>query len=548
MQCVFSAENDDTMIVQDTQFLLSFAEGFIEARDYGKLIDAVYRITADRLRFARMNIVLFCEKEGYWRRVARRNFEGRSVRARIERGPITDDIRALAAVYSQHAQVIDDYQSDHDAACLPKFAEEGLRSGIHAYLRKDDRLVGMFSVQHTEPAFYTTKDAPLVFEIGQIVAGALVKIGSYQEDPGDSAATDDELPAPEAEIRSHADYDEIIGSSPAMRRLLEVTDRVASTGATVLILGETGTGKELIAQAIHRRSRRQERRFVTVNCAALASELVSSELFGHEAGAFTGATGTYKGRFELANGGTLLLDEIGDIPMETQVRLLRVLEEGEFERVGSVKTLKTDVRIIAATHRNLEHMVKSGQFRADLLFRLNAFPIHIPPLRERGDDVIELAHYFLRCSAERVSKPIPTITDEVIRAFKRYRWVGNVRELRNIVERAVILCDNGRIKPEHLPMDIAYGGGGVAPQEIFGIGFPAAQQAQPALRSLDEALINDDSRIDTLEDATRKHIIKALNRCNGKVSGKGGAAQILNLKPKTLESKMRKLGIRRHWR
>ncbi|MFQ5501950.1 MAG: hypothetical protein ACE5EQ_06565, partial [Phycisphaerae bacterium] len=187
-------------------------------------------------------------------------------------------------------------------------------------------------------------------------------------------------------------------------------------------------------------------------------------------------------------------------------------------------------------------------FRADLLFRLNAFPIHIPPLRDRGDDVIELSHFFVRCSAERVSKPIPVITDDVLRAFKRYRWVGNVRELRNIIERAVILCDNGHIKPEHLPMDIAYGGSGVAPQEIFGFGFPETQQNQPALRSLDNAVANDDSRIDTLEDATRKHIIKALNRCNGKVSGQGGAAQILNLKPKTLESKMRKLGIRRHWR
>ncbi|MFQ5501379.1 MAG: sigma 54-interacting transcriptional regulator [Phycisphaerae bacterium] len=535
------------MIVQDTQYLLSFAEGFIEAHDYRKLIDAVYRITADRLQFTRLNIVLFNEKEHRWRRVARRNRMGHSIQSPCDEGPITDDIRTLAAVYNKSAQVIDDYHTDNDAQCLPSYGEEGLSSGIHTFLLKNGNLIGMFSVQHTELAFYSAKDAPLVFEIGQIVAGALDKIGTYQE-PVDKV--DDATQANrEAESTHHSDdYEDIIGSSMVMRRLLEVTERVASTGATVLILGETGTGKELIAQAIHARSRRQNKRFVTVNCAALASELVSSELFGHEAGAFTGATGTHKGRFELANGGTLLLDEIGDIPMETQVRLLRILEEGEFERVGSVKTLKTDVRIIAATHRNLEQMVKSGQFRADLLFRLNAFPIHIPPLRDRGDDVTELAQFFVRSSAERICKPIPIITEEVIRSFKRYRWVGNVRELRNIIERAVILCDNGHIKSEHLPMDIAFGGSGAAPQDIFGIGYPSSNNSQPALRSLDNAVTNDDSRIDSLEDATRKHIIRALNRCNGKVSGNGGAAHILNLKPKTLESKMRKLGIHRHWR
>jgi len=254
------------------------------------------------------------------------------------------------------------------------------------------------------------------------------------------------------EVALHEDT--IIGDSPALRAALQLCDRVAATNATVLLLGETGTGKELSARRIHVHSLRRDKPFIAINCAALPETLLESELFGHEEGAFTGATTTKLGRFELANGGTLFLDEIGDISPSTQIKLLRVLQEREFVRVGGVKVLSCDVRIIAATNRDLKQAREAGQFREDLYYRLNVFPIPMPPLRDRREDIPLLVEHFIDGTAREFGRPPPTVTPEALALLCAYRWPGNVRELRNVIERAVLLCDTGAITPDILPREI----------------------------------------------------------------------------------------------
>jgi transcriptional regulator with PAS, ATPase and Fis domain len=249
--------------------------------------------------------------------------------------------------------------------------------------------------------------------------------------------------------------DVIVGDSPALREVLQLCDRVAGANATVLLLGETGTGKELSARRIHVNSPRKDKPFIAINCAALPETLLESELFGHEAGAFTGATSTKMGRFELAAGGTLFLDEIGDISPSTQIKLLRVLQEREFVRVGGVKTIACDVRIVAATNRDLKAAMDAGEFREDLFYRLNVFPIQLPPLRERREDIAPLFEYFVECSAKELGLQKPKVSPETIALLCAYHWPGNIREVRNITERAVLLCDTGVITPEVLPREIA---------------------------------------------------------------------------------------------
>ena len=301
-----------------------------------------------------------------------------------------------------------------------------------------------------------------------------------------------------------------VGRNQSIEAVLEQVGLVAPTSATVLLLGETGTGKELLAREIHARSHRHNEILVSVNCAALPAELVESELFGHEKGAYTGATTKELGRFEVADGGTIFLDEIGDLPLSLQVKLLRVLQEGEFERLGSSKTRRVDTRIIAATNRNLEKLVRSGDFREDLFYRLNVFPITIPPLRDRMDDVPDLVDALLQEIGVNLGKKVSHITDESMQKLRHYSWPGNVRELRNVLERAAILSKNGELHID-LPND------------------KSAIESHPV----------------SLEDAERKHILEVLNRSDWKISGGNGAAQILGLKPSTLRSKMNRLGITR---
>jgi DNA-binding NtrC family response regulator len=308
-------------------------------------------------------------------------------------------------------------------------------------------------------------------------------------------------------------FEEIVGTSGALKAALEQVEVVAPTESTVLILGETGTGKELIARAIHNISSRSKRAFVKLNCAAIPSGLLESELFGHERGAFTGAVAQKIGRFELANGGTLFLDEVGDIPLELQPKLLRVLQEHEFERLGSTRTQRVDVRMVAATNRDLEQMVADKQFREDLYFRLNVFPIRIPPLRDRAGDIPLLVRYYVEKYTQRMNKRIETIPEGAMAALCRYSWPGNIRELQNLVERAVILT----------------------PGSILQI---QINQLQPS--GLIASTVGG-----TLEDVERQRILEALRETGAVIGGRQGAAARLGLKRTTLLSKMQRLGISR---
>ncbi len=316
----------------------------------------------------------------------------------------------------------------------------------------------------------------------------------------------------EEELKSEYKFDEIVGTSPPMQTVFDAIEQVADTETTVLITGETGTGKELVARALHDRSGRSDQVFVRVNCAALSSDLIESELFGHEKGAFTGATGQRAGRFELADGGTLLLDEIGEMPLDTQAKLLRVLQHQEFERVGGSETIEIDTRILAATNRDLEAEVDAGRFRDDLYYRLNIFPINLPPLRDRKGDIPMLAEHFCEMYTARTGKEVTSFSSNAMAILEDYDWPGNVRELANVIERAVILARGDQIRVEHLSVS---GGGGS--------GGPSSFQ--------------------TLEEVQRQHIERALERTDGVVGGDEGAAQLLGLKRTTLLSRMDRLGI-----
>ena len=314
------------------------------------------------------------------------------------------------------------------------------------------------------------------------------------------------------ELKSEYNFDEIVGTSAPMQEVFDAIDQVADTETTVLITGETGTGKELVARALHERSRRADQVFVKVNCAALSSDLIESELFGHEQGAFTGATEQREGRFELADKGTILLDEIGELPLETQAKLLRVLQHQTFERVGGSETIEVDTRILAATNRDLEAAVEAGTFRSDLYYRLNIFPIELPPLRDRTGDIPLLAEHFCEMYAARTGKDIDGFGPGAMAALKGYDWPGNVRELANIIERAVILTRAPTVRAEHLSI---------------------AEDTDP----------QSSPSFETLEEAQRRHIERALEATDGVVGGSEGAAQLLDVKRTTLLSRMERLGI-----
>ena len=327
----------------------------------------------------------------------------------------------------------------------------------------------------------------------------------------------------EGEVRSDANFKEIVGNSAKLRRVLKVVETVAPTDSTVLIYGETGTGKELIARSIHDLSSRKSKTFVRLNCAAIPAGLLESELFGHEKGAFTGAFAQRIGRLELANNGTLFLDEIGDLPPELQPKLLRVLQEREFERLGSSRTLSTNVRLIAATNRDLSAMVAEGKFRSDLFFRLNVFPVDLPPLRERRDDIPLLVRQFAEEFSRRMKKTIETISPGTMDALRRYPWPGNVRELQNVIERAVILSPGPALIVPPVEMD-RHSSPEIARQE--GV---VRNRRQP-VRSI-------------LNEVDRDQIIRALKEANGRVGGPDGAASRLGLKRTTFITRMKKLGI-----
>jgi formate hydrogenlyase transcriptional activator len=315
------------------------------------------------------------------------------------------------------------------------------------------------------------------------------------------------------EIKDEHNFEEIVGNSPVLASTLTQLSQVAPTDATVLIIGETGTGKELLARAIHSASKRNDKPLIKVNCAALPEGLVESELFGHEKGAFTGAIARRIGRFELAEGGTLFLDEIGELPLEAQAKLLRVLQEREFERVGGTTVIKANVRIIAATNRQLAQAVKARTFREDLYFRLNVFPLTVPPLRERRDDIPLLVQFIVSKYAGRLGKKFTSISAASLKRLQEYTWPGNIRELENILERAIIL----------------------SPEPVLEVA--ADQLSMPASSPTGDSV--------SLEDVEKKHILAMLEQCGWVIEGTKGAAQQLQMHPNTLRSRMKKLGIKR---
>jgi transcriptional regulator with GAF, ATPase, and Fis domain len=317
------------------------------------------------------------------------------------------------------------------------------------------------------------------------------------------------------EIRVEGGFEGIVGASKALRSTQRLIEQVAGTESTVLLLGETGTGKELIARAIHAMSPRAARAIIKVNCGAISPNLVESELFGHERGAFTGAAKRRLGRFELADGGTLFLDEVGELPLDAQVKLLRVLQEQEFERVGGDRTVTVDVRLIAATNRDLEEEVRQGRFRADLFYRLNVFPVRVPPLRERAGDLPLLARHFVVQFGKKMAKPLKDVSSGSLERLQRYAWPGNVRELQNVLERACVLADSTIVDVGEIQL-----------------GRPLSPEGG------DDALL-------TMEEMERRHIRRALEATGGRIQGAAGAATLLGLHPNTLRSRMEKLGVGR---
>jgi formate hydrogenlyase transcriptional activator len=402
----------------------------------------------------------------------------------------------------------------------PQFLERvrplGIRSFCWLPLTTARRRLGTLGFASRQPGPSVEGDVGFLQLVASQVAVAAENALAFQEIEALRDQLAKEKAYLEEEARTEHEFGEIVGESQVLRRVLKKVETVAPTDSTVLVLGETGTGKELVARAIHDLSPRKDRTFVKLNCAAIPTGLLESELFGHERGAFTGAVGQKVGRFEVAHQGTLFLDEVGDIPPELQPKLLRVLQEQEFERLGGTKTIKVDVRLVAATHRDLAKMVADGRFREDLYYRLNVFPVVLPPLRERRDDIPRLVRHFTQQFARRMGRRIETIPSAVMNALVRYPWPGNVRELQNVIERAVILSPGPSLQ---VPLGDLQQPEGTIPAPTT-----------PAV---------------TLADAEREHILGVLRETGWVVGGPKGAAARLGMNRSTLQWKIKKLGISR---
>jgi formate hydrogenlyase transcriptional activator len=392
-----------------------------------------------------------------------------------------------------------------------------LKSGVKSFcsvpLVSHNRPLGALNVGRRGDAGFTPEEVELLSQVAQQITLAVENAVAYKQIAQLKDKLAEEKLYLEEEIQTEYNFEEIVGDSPALRAVLKDVRTVAQTDSTVLIVGETGTGKELIARALHNHSNRRDRTFVKLNCAAIPTGLLESELFGHEKGAFTGAIATKIGRFELADYGTIFLDEVGEIPLELQVKLLRVLQEQEFERLGGTRTIRVNVRVLSATNRDLGRMVEEQKFRSDLYYRLKVFPITLPPLRERPEDIALLVRHFAQKFGMRMKKRIEAVPAEAMKSMQVYPWPGNVRELENFIERAVILSTDSTLA------------------------VPLSELKPPATPSRDSAM--------TLEDAEREHILKALRESKWTLSGPAGAAARLGMKRTTLHSKMKKLGIAR---
>lgn len=409
-------------------------------------------------------------------------------------------------------------------ACYKHLNNAGVHHIITAPIHQRNSTIGNLVVFLKITIPLTDLQADVIEYIGDLVAIAITGIETEDRRRKDTDEINYHKSLIEQEniylheqIKTTVSDSDLFGSTGGLKEVFRLVSKVSVSDTSVLILGETGTGKELVARAVHNASSRKEKLLVKVNCAALPASLIESELFGHEKGSFTGATDRRIGKFELANKGTLFLDEIGELPVELQVKLLRALQEKEIERIGGKDTIKTDVRIIAATNRNLQEEVLAGRFRSDLYYRLNVFPITIPPLRDRGQDIPVLAAHFIKKMSDKLGRAIQGISQEAMAELKNYHWPGNVRELEHVIERSSIMADRGAITDVFLPK---------GPNEII----PAP---------MEEILITN------LNDSEREYIKSVLKHCDGRVKGDGGAATVLGLPATTLYSKMKKLGIKK---
>jgi formate hydrogenlyase transcriptional activator len=478
-----------------------------------ELFHTISEVLARVINFDRLALSLYDPQAGILRIVTYTGPYRRDDYTPIGRVLDLNDSPAGWAFLNQKPLLRGDLELERQTSSEERAYGHGFRSLCALPLTVRGRRIGAITVGSLAKNRYTEADAEFLMEVANQIAIAVDNMRSHEETEALKARFQAEAVYLQEEIKTEHNFEEIIGQSAPVRRLLRKLEQVAPTEATVLIQGETGTGKELLARAIHDRSQRKDRALVKVNCGSIPSGLVESELFGHEKGAFTGATQRRIGRFELANGGTIFLDEVTELPLDTQVKLLRVLQEGEFERVGSSQTIKVDVRVIAATNRNLKEVVGSGIFRSDLFYRLNVFPLEVPALRDRKEDVPLLVSFFLSKFGKKLGKHIRGVSQKAMERLTSYSWPGNIRELQNVVERSVVLATG-----------------------------PIVQ--------IDDSIVQSDgaareSPLDTLENIERNHIMRALNETHWVVHGKKGAAEILGINPSTLRSRMEKLGIRK---
>jgi formate hydrogenlyase transcriptional activator len=489
--------------------------------------DALHRVTS----FDRCAITLYQPERDTFRFLS---VEGELFSDYFQAGvEVRRDETCLSWVFDNQQPLLRrDLQIERQYTNEHRLVEEGIQSLCAFPLAFRGRCIGTLSLVSREKGRYSDDAAVFLQDVANQVTLAILNMESYQEITSLKARLERENLHLREELFTEHNFEEIVGNSPALLKALHAVEQVAPTDATVLICGETGTGKELVARAIHSRSARNGSALVNVNCSAISAGLVESELFGHVKGAFTGAIERRIGRFELAHGGTIFMDEIGELPLETQAKLLRVLQEQEFEPVGSSHSLHVDVRVIAATNRNLREEVEVGRFRSDLFYRLNVFPVEIPPLRERRSDIPHLVAFYVSRFSKRFGKKVDGVSRESMEHLVNYSWPGNIRELQNVIERAVILSADPILRLDRdltpatpSPKDIEIPGADAEDQ-------PHADVSRP------KALL-------TLDEMERNHILAALQSSAGVVDGPNGAAKILNLHPNTLRHRMNKLGIKR---
>jgi formate hydrogenlyase transcriptional activator len=512
--------------------LLAVSEAIISHRDLGTLFHDLAGRLHLMVRFDYLACVLHDATSNTMRLHTLETTE--PIPTQAPRPTSVEEDPAGIVLQTQHPKIVSNVARESHWPQLQERAKPfGVNSLCALPLTTARRRLGVLTFACKQAGAYDSADVDFLGRVANQVAVAVENALAFDEIEALKDKLHQEKVYLEEEVRTAHNFDDIIGESAALRRVLNQVEVVAPTDASVLILGETGTGKELIARALHALSPRRERTFVKVSCAAIPTGLLESELFGHEKGAFTGAISQKVGRFELAHLGTLFLDEVGDIPPELQPKLLRALQEQEFERLGSTRTIRVNVRLVAATNRDLEKMVGDGDFRGDLYYRLNVFPVVLPPLRQRPEDVPRLVRHFTQRFARRMGRAIETIPAAVMDALVRYPWPGNIRELENVIERAVILS--------------------LGPALHVNVGDLKVRGGQSEIRGqksdMEDAPLTSDLRPltsgSTLADAERQHILGVLRETGWVVGGPKGAAARLGLKRSTLQKKMKKLGISR---